>query len=174
EHKNRVLSATDDWQAVEVARSHPSEKKIDTWEDPASWDAHQVVAVGNDSAQSTQDDMIKEVVSTDGRADGFHHPGDSKVAEEQDGQGMDEKELQDASEVEHKDGSDASENNIAGTHPAANLTSSLEKVKFIREDQSIAWQGRSSPCLPLLREGVNYWKTVNPGRKTNLGLNLVP
>uniref|UniRef100_A0A453L2Z5 Uncharacterized protein n=1 Tax=Aegilops tauschii subsp. strangulata TaxID=200361 RepID=A0A453L2Z5_AEGTS len=128
EHKNRVLSATDDWQAVEVARSHPSEKKIDTWEDPASWDAHQVVAVGNDSAQSTQDDMIKEVVSTDGRADGFHHPGDSKVAEEQDGQGMDEKELQDASEVEHKDGSDASENNIAGTHPAANLTSSLEKV----------------------------------------------
>ena len=60
-----MLSATDNWQAVEVARSHPSEKKIDTWEDPGWRDAHQVVAVGNDSAQSTQDDMIKEVVSTD-------------------------------------------------------------------------------------------------------------
>ncbi|VAI33522.1 hypothetical protein VPH35_090745 [Triticum aestivum] len=127
EHKNRVLSATDDWQAVEVARSHPSEKKIDTWEDPASRDAHQVVAVGNDSAQSTQDDMIKEVVSTDGRADGFRDPGDSKEAEEQDGQGMDEKELQDATELEHKDGSGASENNIAGTDTAGNLTLSLNK-----------------------------------------------
>lgn len=32
----------------------------------------------------------------------------------------------------------ASENNIAGTHTTASLTSSLKKVKFIREDQSIA------------------------------------
>ncbi|XBH84266.1 hypothetical protein VPH35_072494 [Triticum aestivum] len=71
--------------------------------------------------------MIKEVVSTDRRADGFRDPGDSKVAEEQDGQGMDEKELQDATELEHKDGSGASENNIAGAHTTANLTSSLEK-----------------------------------------------
>lgn len=122
-----MLSATDDWQAVEVARSHPSENKIDTWEDPRWRDAHQVVVVGNDSAQSTQDDMIKEVVSTDRRADGFRDPGDSKVAEEQDGQGMDEKELQDATELEHKDGSGASEDNIAGAHTTANLTSSLEK-----------------------------------------------
>lgn len=60
EHKNRVLSAADDWQAVEIA------KRTDTsvrWKEPVSRDADEVVAEGNGSSQSRQDGVIKEVVT---------------------------------------------------------------------------------------------------------------
>ena len=146
-----MLSAADDWQAVDVAKSHSSEK-IDTsvpWKEPVSWDADEVIAEGNGSAQSGQDGVIKQVVGTERRADDIRDPEDIMEAEEQDGQGMKEKELQDASdsELESKDGSGvAAENSIAGTHTTGNLSSSLEKVKFIREDQFIAWQGLSVSC----------------------------
>ena len=148
-----MLSAADDWQAVEVAKSHSSEK-IDTsvpWKEPVSRDADEVIAEGNGSAQSGQDGVIKQVVGTERRADDIRDPEDIMEAEEQDGQGMKEKELQDASdsELEPKDGSgvENAENSIAGTHATGNLnSSSLEKVKFIREEQFIAWQERSISC----------------------------
>uniref|UniRef100_A0ACD5XTA1 Uncharacterized protein n=1 Tax=Avena sativa TaxID=4498 RepID=A0ACD5XTA1_AVESA len=122
EHKNRVLSAADDWQAVEIAKIHSSEK-IDTtvpWKEPVSRDADEAIAEGNGSAQSRQDGLIKEVVTTD-----------SMEAEEQGGQVIKEKEVPDASdsEDEHKDGSGAAaaESNIAGITTTGNLSSSLEK-----------------------------------------------
>jgi hypothetical protein len=90
--------------------------------------------------------VIKEVISTERGADGSGDPGDSKEDEEQGGQGMREKELQDPSdsEVEHKDGSGAAAgSNVDGIHTAGNLSSSSEKVKFIREGQVIAYQGQS-------------------------------
>jgi hypothetical protein len=123
EHKNRVLSAADDWQAVEVAKSHSSEKTGTSvrWKEPVSRDADEVVAEGNGSVQSRHDGVIKEVVSTD-----------SKGAEEEDGQGVKEKLLRDTEEVEHGDGSGAAaENIISGMTTTGNLSSSLQKVKFI-------------------------------------------
>ena len=147
-----MLSAADDWQAVEVARSHSSEK-IDTtvrWKEPVSRDADDVVADGNGSAQSRQDGLIKEVVSTDSQ----------DPAEEQGGQGVKEIELQDTNEVEHKDGSGAAaaaEDNISGMHTAGNLGSSSEKVKFIKDDQFIALHGRISSCPSKL---LNYLKAM--------------
>uniref|UniRef100_A0ACD5Y426 Uncharacterized protein n=1 Tax=Avena sativa TaxID=4498 RepID=A0ACD5Y426_AVESA len=121
EHKNRVLSAADDWQAVEIAKTHSSEK-IDTsvpWKEPVSRDADEAIAEGKGSTQSRQEGLIKEVVSTD-----------SMEAEEQGGQGIKEKELLDASdsEVEHKDGSGAAAgSNIDGMTTTGNQSSSLEK-----------------------------------------------
>uniref|UniRef100_A0ACD5YEK2 Uncharacterized protein n=1 Tax=Avena sativa TaxID=4498 RepID=A0ACD5YEK2_AVESA len=122
EHKNRVLSAADDWQAVEIVKSQSAEK-IDTtvpWKEPVSRDVDEAIAEGNGSAHSRQDGLIKEVVSTD-----------SMESEEQGGQGIKEKELPDASdsEVEHKDGSGAAaaESNIAGITTTGNLSSSFEK-----------------------------------------------
>ncbi|KAK1631732.1 hypothetical protein QYE76_006047 [Lolium multiflorum] len=112
EHKNRVLSAADDWQAVEIA------KRTDTsvrWKEPVSRDADEVVAEGNGSSQSRQDGVIKEVVSTNG-----------KGAEEGDGQGVKEKLAQDTDEVENRDGSGAAaeNNSISGMTTTGNLSSS--------------------------------------------------
>jgi hypothetical protein len=144
EHKNRVLSAADDWQAVEIAKSHSSERTDASvrWKEPVSRDTDEVVAEGNGSVQSRHDGVIKEVVSTD-----------SKGAEEEDGQGVKEKLLRDADEVEHRDGSGAAaeNNSISGMTTTGNLSSSLQKVKFIRDDQFIACHGpRTINILPLI------------------------
>jgi hypothetical protein len=111
-----------------------------------SRDADEVVAEGNGSALSGQGSVIKEVIGTERSADGFGDAGDSKEDEEQGGQGVKGKELQDPSDsqVEHRDGSGAAAgSNVDGIHTAGNLSSSLEKVKFIREGQFIAYQGQS-------------------------------
>lgn len=108
EHKNRVLSATDDWQAVQAARSRSSENSDASVQlkVPVTRDADDMIAEETGSAQSGQEGRIKEVVISQRNADGFGDPGNAKEAEEQDGQ---------ATEVEHRDGSDAStENNVAG------------------------------------------------------------
>jgi hypothetical protein len=190
EHKNRVLSAADDWQAVETARSHSSEKTDAhvRWKEPVSRDADEAVAEGNGSALSGQDGVIKEVISTERGADGFGDPGDSKEDEEQGGQGMKEKELQDPSdsEVEHRDGSGAAAGStIAGMRTAGNLTSSLEQVKFIKkaslllgkDDRYIATYKRFfllKTVNHIYRPGVSGSSYSIVGCQTNLGMNLVP
>ncbi|KAL5206140.1 hypothetical protein ABZP36_034349 [Zizania latifolia] len=129
EHKNRVLSATDDWQVVETSSKKPAfEKPVANVrrKNPGSGDADAAITEGNDGAQSGQEGVIREVVSRDISADGFSEPGEINGAEEQNREGIKEIKLLDASEEEQNDGSgEAGGNNIAGMHTT--LNSSLEK-----------------------------------------------
>lgn len=136
EHKNRVLSATDHWQVVEAGsgsrasgtsdaaavREEHELRRAEEEDDPA--------VVGNGSARFGQDGIIKEVVGSQGRADGSGEPGDSREVGEQNGKEVGI-ELPHASDVLHKSGSDGLEMNTDGILKAPSI-----KVNFLVEDQS--------------------------------------
>ncbi|XP_062198440.1 probable galacturonosyltransferase 4 [Phragmites australis] len=137
EHKNRVLSATDHWQVVDAAsRSHASGKSDASVvrEEPDSRNADEEdarVISGNDNARLGQNGMIKEVVRTEGNADGFGEPRDIKEAGEQNGKGFGI-ELPHAIDVELKDGSgEAGKNNISAMHTIGNLNSSSNEESTV-------------------------------------------
>ncbi|KAL5200868.1 hypothetical protein ABZP36_035222 [Zizania latifolia] len=128
EHKNRVLSATDDWQVVDAASKNRAFVKPDAGvrrKNPGSGDADEVITEGNDGAQLGQEGVIREVVGRDRSADGFSEPGETNRAEERNREGI--KEIKsDGSEEEQDDGSgEGGANNIPGMHTTMN--SSLEK-----------------------------------------------
>ncbi|KAG8049810.1 hypothetical protein GUJ93_ZPchr0009g1402 [Zizania palustris] len=127
EHKNRVLSATDDWHVVETSSKKPAfENPVANVrrKNPGSGDADAAITEGNDGAQPGQEGAIREVVNRDISADGFREPGGIDGAEEQNRERIKEIKL-DASEEEQNDGSgEAGGNNIAGMHTSLN---SLEK-----------------------------------------------
>ncbi|OEL37366.1 putative galacturonosyltransferase 4 [Dichanthelium oligosanthes] len=142
EHKNRVLSAADHLQAVEAAsRSHASGKPDASVlrEEPDSRNADEEdapVIAGNDSARLGRGGMIKEVVGSEGSADGF---GETRVGKEVQNREEVGIKLPRSIDAEHKDGSDeAGENIISGMHTVGNLNSSSSEVRFIAEDQSIS------------------------------------
>uniref|UniRef100_A0A0D9XEW9 Hexosyltransferase n=1 Tax=Leersia perrieri TaxID=77586 RepID=A0A0D9XEW9_9ORYZ len=122
EHKNRVLSATDDWQVVEKSDATVLSK------DPGSGNSDEVVTEGNGGALSGRDGVIREVVSRDRGGDGFGEPGEINEAEERHG----DKEIKsDASEEEQNDGAvETGANNIAGMHTTGGLDSSLQKERI--------------------------------------------
>ncbi|KAG8049858.1 hypothetical protein GUJ93_ZPchr0009g1282 [Zizania palustris] len=127
EHKNRVLSATDDWHVLETSSKKPAfENPVANVrrKNPGSVDADVAITEGNDGAQPGQEGVIREVVNRDISADGFREPGEIDGAEEQNRERIKEIKL-DASEEEQNDGSgEAGGNNIAGMHTSLN---SLEK-----------------------------------------------
>jgi alpha-1,4-galacturonosyltransferase len=134
EHKNRVLSAADHWQAVQAAtgRSRVSEKSDASVvrEESESRNADETV-VWNDGARLGQGDIIKEVVARDRRDHGSDQAVDSKP-ESQNASGID-KELLHTIDVEHNDGWDEAgqrQNNMSGTHTTGNLDSSSNEVTY--------------------------------------------
>jgi hypothetical protein len=144
EHKNRVLSATEDWQVVEAASKNPAFEKSDasvSRKDPGSGDANVVITEGNGAAQSGRDGVIWEVVSRDRGSDGFTQPWEINGGEERDGERVDRVKLGVSVEEQNDGTGETGVNNIAGTHTSGNLNSSLEKVKLITDDRLHTWQG---------------------------------
>uniref|UniRef100_A0A0E0ET95 Hexosyltransferase n=1 Tax=Oryza meridionalis TaxID=40149 RepID=A0A0E0ET95_9ORYZ len=133
EHKNRVLSATEDWQVVEAASKNTAFEKPDasvSRKDPGSGDANVVVTEGNGGAQSGRDSVTREVVRRDRGANGFTQPGEIDGGDPRDGEMVDRVKF-DVSVEEQNDGAgETGVNNIAGTHTSGNLNSSLEKDRI--------------------------------------------
>ncbi|KAG8057139.1 hypothetical protein GUJ93_ZPchr0002g26657 [Zizania palustris] len=115
EHKNRALSATDDWQVVDAASKNRAFVKPDAGvrrKNPGSGDANEVITEGNDGAQSGQE---------------VGEPGEINRTEEQNLEGIKDMKS-DASEEEQNDRSgEAGVNNIPRMHTTMN--SSVEKCK---------------------------------------------
>ncbi|PUZ71204.1 hypothetical protein GQ55_2G295700 [Panicum hallii var. hallii] len=135
EHKNRVLSATDHWQAVEAASRSRASGKPDASvlrEEPESRNADDEdapVVEGNGNAGLGQGGVIREVVGSEGSADRFGEPGDGKDAVVRNGKEVGIK-LPHSIDAEHKDGSDgAGENIISGMHATGSLNSSSTQTR---------------------------------------------
>ncbi|KAF0913841.1 hypothetical protein E2562_024926 [Oryza meyeriana var. granulata] len=132
EHKNRVLSATEDWQVVEAASKNLAFEKSDAsvlMKDPGSGDADAVITEGNGGAQSGQDGVIREVVSRNRDADGFSEPGEINRAEERAGEMIKEIKLDASEEGQNDEADETGVNNIAGMHTTGSLDSSLRKER---------------------------------------------
>uniref|UniRef100_J3MYI7 Hexosyltransferase n=1 Tax=Oryza brachyantha TaxID=4533 RepID=J3MYI7_ORYBR len=135
EHKNRVLSATDDWQVVEaVSRNvNPALEKPDaivSTKDHRSGIADEVSTEGNGGGQSGQDGVILEVVGRDRSSDGFSEPGEINEAEERDGEKIKEIKSDDGVEGQNDGAGETGVNNVAGMHATGNLDSSLQKERI--------------------------------------------
>lgn len=136
EHKNRVLSATDHWQVVEAGSRNRASGKSGTAgvrEDhhlPNSEEEGDLVVVESGSARFGQEDVIKEVVGSQRRADGSGEPGDSMEVDEQKAKEVGI-ELPHATDVLHKNGSDGLEmNDVSGLRTVGILNTSSAKVFF--------------------------------------------
>lgn len=133
EHKNRVLSATDHWQVVEAGSRNRASGKSGTAgvrEDhhlPNSEEEGDLVVVESGSARFGQEDVIKEVVGSQRRADGSGEPGDSMEVNEQKAKEIGI-ELPHATDVLHKNGSDGLEmNDVSGLRTVGILNTSSAK-----------------------------------------------
>ncbi|KAL6844704.1 hypothetical protein ACP4OV_025363 [Aristida adscensionis] len=173
EHKNRVLSATDHWQAVEADSRSRASGKPDASVQREEAESRNVdeedsqVVARNDSALLGQGGMIKEVVEMERGTDGSDKPGNREEAELQDGKGVDI-ELPRAVDVVHKDGSGVpGERNISGMHTTESLNSSSSEEGIahnqIRDDSLGEHQtraGNSNDTLPAKSSRVGQSATT--------------
>ncbi|RCV12161.1 hypothetical protein SETIT_2G247400v2 [Setaria italica] len=136
EHKNRVLSATDHWQAVEGASSRsrvpgkPDASVLREESETRNADEEDAPVIeGNERARLGQGGVIKQVVGSEASADGFGEPRDGKEAVLQNGEEVGIKLLHPI-DAEHKEGSDeAGENIVSGMHTVGNLNSSSSETR---------------------------------------------
>jgi hypothetical protein len=134
EHKNRVLSATDHWQAVEGATRSRVPGKPDASvlrEEPVTRKANEEdapVIEGGERARPGQGGVSKQVVGSKGDADGFGQPREGKGAVLQNGEEVGIK-LPHPIVAEHEEGSDEI---VSGIHTVPILNSSSTEVKDCR------------------------------------------